>query len=73
MSQTPTAVQQHQNLAAQEQSLLASLGHLLSQVETTKAALANVRGALQGAELGFQIAKESEAPKAEEAPAPDKE
>lgn len=73
MSQTPSAAQQHQNLAQQEQALLASLGHFMSQVETTKAALANVRAAMQGAELGFQIAKDADAPKVEDAPAPDKE
>ena len=73
MSQTPSAAQQHQTLAAQEQSLLASLGHLLSQVETTKIALSNVRAALQGAELGFQLATPEPAAPVENTPASDTE
>ena len=59
MSNTPTAAEQHQSLTIQEQNLLAALGQLLSHVETTKAALATTRAALQGAEVGFKIAQEA--------------
>jgi len=73
MSNQPTAAEQHQSLAQQEQSLLASLGQLLTQIEAAKASLSNVRAAMAGAEIGFKVAQEAvEKPSPAEA-APDKE
>lgn len=73
MSNQPTAAEQHQSLAQQEQSLLASLGQLLTQIEAAKASLSNVRAAMAGAEIGFKVAREAvEKPSSAEA-APDKE
>ncbi len=74
MSQTPTAAEQHKNLVAQEQSMLATKARLLEQLETTNAQLSAIRAALQGAQLGFTVAQEAvEKSSAETAPAPTKE
>jgi hypothetical protein len=75
MSNQPTAAEQHQSLAQQEQSLLASLGQLLTQIEAAKASLSNVRAAMAGAEIGFKVAQEAvDKPASTDTdPAPEKE
>lgn len=75
MSQTPTAAEQYQSIAKQENDLLANKARLLEQLEATNAQLTGIRAALQGAQLGFTVAQEAvdKAVPDDAEPAPEKE
>ncbi|MBK1969823.1 MULTISPECIES: hypothetical protein [Brevundimonas] len=58
-TQTSTAAEQYQTLVTQEAGLLTAKARLLEQLETTNAQLTAIRAALQGAQLGFNVAQEA--------------
>lgn len=75
MSQTPTAVDQHDFLVASETRLLASKARLQEQLEATNNELTAVRNALNGVQLGAKLVAEKTAAavaasEAEKTPAP---
>lgn len=73
MSQ-PTPAQQHENLIAQEKSILEQKARLAEQMKTFDDALIAVRGAIQGVQLGYDIARQQAAKQAaDNAPAPNEE